>query len=109
MEMQDVYIQKIQIIQESYSLFSNDGSREYLTTNTEELYMPQGIYKYFIKCFDVAENFAETMINFSVEVDILSPSVVRVYKDEESNSLKIITDEVGECVFSTTSCNYEYR
>jgi len=91
----------------SYSLFFNDGSLEYLTTNTEELYMPEGNYIANIKCLDLAENVAETFVNFSVEVDLLSPAVVRAYKDEASNSLKIITDEIAECVYSTTTCTYD--
>jgi|GEM_PF-1864784 len=90
----------------SYSLFTNEGSLEYLTTNTEELYMPTGFYNLNIKCFDIAGNLAETMINFTVELDNLSPVIIRAYKDESSDSLKIITDELAQCVYSTTSCTY---
>ncbi|OQA68885.1 MAG: hypothetical protein BWY36_00130 [Candidatus Diapherotrites archaeon ADurb.Bin253] len=90
----------------TYSLFSNGRSREYLNTNFEEFYMPQGFYEYLIKCYDSAENTATTLINFTVEVDLLSPMVVRAFKDDSSNSLKIITDESARCVYSTTSCNY---
>lgn len=91
----------------SYSLFTNEGSLEYLTTNTEDLYMPTGFYNVNIKCLDVAENLAETMINFTVELDNLSPVIIRAYKDESSDSLKIITDELAQCVYSTTSCTYD--
>ena len=91
----------------SYSLFSNDRSREYLNTNFEEFHMPQGFYEYLIKCYDVAENSATTLINFTVEVDLLSPMVVRAFKDDNSGSLKIITDENARCVYSTTSCTYD--
>lgn len=90
----------------TYSLFSNGRSREYLNTNFEEFYMPQGFYEYLIKCYDSAENTATTLINFTVEVDLLPPIVVRAFKDDSSNSLKIITDENAKCVYSTTSCNY---
>lgn len=93
--------------EEDYSLFFNEGSLDYLTTNTEELYMPSGFYNLNIKCFDLAENIAETMVNFSVETDNLAPVVVRVYKDESANSLKMITDDIAECVYSTTSCTYD--
>lgn len=91
----------------SYSLFSNGGSREYLDTNFEEFNMPQGFYEYLIKCYDAAENSATTLINFTVEVDLLSPIVVRAFKDDSSGSLKIITDETSRCVYSTTSCTYD--
>lgn len=88
----------------TYFLFDNEGSKEYLSTNTLNLYMSEGNYTYFIKCYDVAENTAETMINFSVETDISSPTIVRVYKEDEY--LKLITDEVSACVYSTLGCNY---
>jgi hypothetical protein len=39
-------------------------------------------------------------------VDTSPPIVVRVYKDEESNTLKIITDETADCVYSNTNCDY---
>ena len=68
--------------------------------------MPQGFYEYLIKCYDSAENTATTLINFTVEVDLRPPMVVRAFKDDSSNSLKIITDENAKCVYSTTSCNY---
>lgn len=88
----------------TYSLFDNQGSKEYLDKNTLELYMTEGNYTHFIKCYDAAENTAETTINFSVEVDISPPTIVRVYKDEDA--LKIITNEKAVCVYSSTSCNY---
>jgi hypothetical protein len=94
----------------SYSLFSNEGSRDYLTTNTETLSMSAGNYKLLIQCYDIATpmpNLNTTLINFSVQVDTSAPSVVRVYKDENSDYLRLITDEVAECVYSTTSeCTY---
>jgi hypothetical protein len=97
----------------SYSLFSNGGSRDFSTTNTETLSMPPGKYKFFIQCYDIAmptPNINTTMINFTVETDTTAPNVVRVYKDENSNYLKIITDEVAECVYSigANECVYNF-
>ncbi len=91
----------------SYSFFSNYGDMDYLTTNTEELYMPAGAYTMNIKCMDIADNVDETMINFVIETDTYPPSIIRVFKDEGSNSLKIITNEESECVYSTVSCVYD--
>ena len=93
----------------TYSIFENEDSEEYLTENTQSLYMPSGDYKFFLECYDVAENVNLTMINFSVRVDSLSPTVVRVYKDEDANSLKLITDEVAECVYSNLDCTYVFE
>lgn len=92
--------------EDSYSFFSNYGEMDYLTTNTEELYMSAGVYTMNIMCMDIADNIDETMINFTIETDTSPPSIIRVFKDEGSNSLKIITNEESECVYSTVSCVY---
>jgi hypothetical protein len=92
-------------IEGPYSLFTNDHSREYLKENVQAFNMPSGDYKYFIKCYDVADNSNITLINFSVRVDTSSPVVVRAFREEDS--LKIITDEVAECVYSKLNCLYE--
>ncbi|MCX6750471.1 MAG: hypothetical protein NTZ83_03365 [Candidatus Pacearchaeota archaeon] len=92
-----------------YSLFSNEGSREYSTINTETLSMPPEKYKLFIQCFDIAApipNLNTTMINFTVQTDNTAPTVVRVYRDEDTNALKLITNEVAECVYTTSGCTY---
>ena len=89
----------------AYSLFDNNNNRNYITTNTQNLYMEKGNYKYFLQCFDIAGNMAETMINFSVDVDKSPPIVVRVYKEDDY--LKLITDEPGKCVyFPNGGCTY---
>ena len=83
----------------SYSMFYNEGDKDYLTTNIEKFYLSDGEYKYFIECVDIAENTAETMISFTIDIDKSPPNIVRVYKDNEY--LKIVTDEEAECVYST--------
>lgn len=89
----------------AYSLFDNNNNRNYITPNTQNLYMENGTYKYFLQCFDIAGNIAETMINFGVEVDKSPPIVVRVYKEDDY--LKLITDELGKCVyFPNGGCTY---
>ncbi len=89
----------------TFSLFTNDHSREYLKENVQAFNMPSGDYKYFIRCYDVADNSNITFINFSVRVDTSSPIVVRAFREDDY--LKIITDEVSECVYSKLNCLYE--
>jgi hypothetical protein len=89
----------------TYSLFDNNNNREYLTTNVQNLYMGEGAYTYFLQCFDIAGNAAETMVNFSVEIDNDSPNIVRVYKEDDY--LKLVTDEEAECVYSNFGCVYD--
>lgn len=97
----------------TYSLFNNNNDRNYLTTNTQNLYLQNGSYTYYLYCYDISGNIAESIVKFSVETDTASPSVVRVYKEEESDSLKLLTNEAGRCVYSTASsanpCSYLFN
>ncbi len=63
-------------------------------------------YTYFFRCIDAGGNSAENRTSFKVIVDKDSPKITRVYKDE---ALKIVTDENAECVYSTTTCNYQFK
>lgn len=78
------------------------------STHSQELGLGEGNYTYFISCRDQGGNTANGNISFSVKVDTSPPLVVRVYKDEELNALKIITDEPAECVYSNSGCNYPF-
>jgi hypothetical protein len=89
----------------TYSLFDNNNNRDYITVNVQNLYLSEGNYKFFVQCFDIAGNTAETMVNFSVETDTSSPNVVRVYKDDDY--LKLVTDEEAECAYSNFGCIYD--
>jgi len=97
----------------TYSLFNNNNDRNYLTTNTQNLYLQNGSYTYYLYCYDISGNTAESIVKFSVETDTASPSVVRVYKEEESDSLKLLTNEAGRCVYSITGsanpCSYLFN
>ena len=44
--------------------------------------------------------------NFKLLVDVSGPGVVRVYN--EGGSLKIVTNEEAECVYSFDSCSYDF-
>lgn len=74
--------------------------------HSQELGLGEGNYTYFISCRDLGGNTAQGNASFSVIVDNSPPTVVRVYKDESSNALKIITDETAECVYSNFGCDY---
>lgn len=91
----------------TFSMFNNDGVRDYLTTNTETLYLTSGIYPYSIYCEDIAGNLNSTLINFTVKVDTLPPTIVRIYNEGEE--LIFITDEEAECVYSVSNCIYEFE
>jgi hypothetical protein len=90
-----------------YAYFFNNGNPEYLTTNTQELFLAQGIYRYFIKCEDAAGNTATSTVEFEVESDNEAPNIVRVYK--EADDLMLITDEEAECYYTTFDCTYDYE
>jgi hypothetical protein len=92
----------------SYVDFFYGYDVEPFSTNihSQELGLAAGNYTYFIKCRDQGGNADEKNVTFRVEVDTSPPIVVRVYKDEESNTLKIITDETADCVYSNTNCDY---
>lgn len=75
--------------------------------HVQDLYLPEGDYIYFIKCQDLGGNIDIEEINFYVETDGESPTVVRAYKDE--TNLKIVTNEEASCVYSTFGCNYLFE
>ncbi|MGY4884961.1 MAG: hypothetical protein ACP5NZ_05270 [Nanobdellota archaeon] len=91
----------------SFTMFNNDGVKDYLTTNTETIYLSNGTYNYSVYCEDVAGNLNTTYINFSVKIDTLPPTVVRAYNDE--GYLTLITDEQAKCVYSLSSCIYPFE
>lgn len=75
--------------------------------HSQDLWLPEGDYTYYIKCIDLGGNADTNQTTFKVETDTESPIIVRAY-NEESN-LKIITDESAECVYGTTDCNYAIK
>ena len=86
-----------------YIKFFSTGTHEH----SQDLFLTEGSYEYFIKCTDFGGNSDYNTTNFEVETDISAPLVVRAYKEE--NFLKLVTDEPGQCVYSTFGCNYEFN
>lgn len=75
--------------------------------HSQELYLEEGNYTYFIQCRDKGGNMDYATTNFSVKTDTSAPIVVRVYKEDAS--LKLITNEPGKCVYDTRNCNYLFN
>jgi hypothetical protein len=94
----------------SYSLFSNNGNRDYIYKNVHNLYLLNGTYNYSILCEDVAGNADEETISFSVESDGQEPGIIRYFKSSSlgGNYLQIITNEPSTCVYSNFGCEYYF-
>ncbi len=92
-----------------YTDFYNEGSFDYMATNTETLHLPAGSYSIPIKCIDEGGNDAYTQANFTIESDLTSPVITRAYY--EDNYLKLITDEKASCVYGdeSTGCTFQFE
>lgn len=87
---------------DSYIKFYNTHSFQH----SQDLYLPEGDYEYFIRCLDLAGNSDTKSTSFTVKSDVDAPLVVRAYH-EESN-LKIITDKQAKCVYDLNDCTYMF-
>jgi len=87
--------------EEDYILFSDTGGNKHKQRQD----LIPGNYEYYFKCVDLGGNTVYNKTSFIVESDRTEPYIVRVYK--ESGELKIITNEVSECSYSTKDCNFE--
>ena len=72
----------------------------------QSLDLVSGDYAYYFRCIDAGGNTAEANTGFKVFVDKTEPRVTRAYK--ETDALKIVTDEDAQCVYSLSSCNYQF-
>lgn len=64
-------------------------------------------YQYYFRCVDAGGNAAYGNTAFTLFVDKDAPIVTRVYK-EIPDALKIVTNEDAQCVYSLTTCNYNF-
>lgn len=87
---------------DSYIMFYKTASY----FHSQDLYLTEGSYNYFIKCVDLGGNSDTDKVDFVVDTDTNPPIVVRVYHEE--SYLKLITDEEAECVYSDKSCAYNF-
>ncbi|MEJ2267683.1 MAG: hypothetical protein P8X70_01255, partial [Nanoarchaeota archaeon] len=83
-----------------YIMFLNTGSYQH----SQDLWLPQGDYEYYIRCVDLGGNMDNDTISFTVESDSSAPRIIRAYHEE--TYLKIITNEPARCVYDTTYENY---
>jgi len=88
---------------DSYVMFFSTSTHQH----TQELWLAEGDYDYYVKCIDLGGNTDQKIINFTTESDVTNPLVVRVY--HENPYLKLITNEAAECVYDTTSCSYTFE
>ena len=75
--------------------------------HTQNLWLPEGAYTYYIRCNDLGGNSDSAETSFTVESDSAAPVVVRAYHEE--NYLKVITNEEAECVYDTVDCSYLFE
>lgn len=88
--------------EESYVQFFNTNSFRH----SQDLFLSEGFYNYYIKCIDLGGNTANETVNFDVETDNSAPVVARAYR--EDNYMKLITDEEAQCVYDNVDCNYPF-
>jgi hypothetical protein len=98
---------------ESTCKFSETGEDDYIMffkTNSyqhsQDLWLLEGDYEYFIECTDLGGNSDTTEISFTVESDTFAPIIVRAFHEE--TYLRLITDEEAECVYDTVDCSYPF-
>jgi hypothetical protein len=89
---------------DSYVLMYNTNSY----VSTQSLDLTEGTYNYYLRCIDAGGNAVEANTSFNVRVDKDAPKVTRVYKQGD-DALQIVTDEDAECVYSLTSCSYNFN
>ncbi|MBR9701639.1 hypothetical protein GOV13_01830 [Candidatus Pacearchaeota archaeon] len=90
---------------DDYVMFFYESGQDNLNhKHTQDLYLPEEDYEYFIKCYDLGGNTDIKSTSFLVESDSEAPLIVRAYHEE--NYLKLITDEEAECVYDSLNCNY---
>jgi hypothetical protein len=67
----------------------------------------QGTFTNYIYCKDDAGNEANSVGEFTVEVDNTPPKVVRAFKD--GGNLKIETSDLAKCYYSLKDCNFNLK
>ncbi|MAH03903.1 hypothetical protein CMI39_03915, partial [Candidatus Pacearchaeota archaeon] len=90
-----------------YSETENDYIMFFETNSykhSQDLWLTQGNYNYFIKCVDLGGNTDTKKVSFNVETDRGAPIVARAYHEE--THLKLVTNEEAKCVYDTKNCNY---
>ncbi len=87
---------------DDYIEFFNTNSHEH----SQDLFLTEGSYTYFIRCSDLGGNIDTKTISFDVESDNEAPLIVRAYHEE--TYLKLTTIEGARCVYDVTDCSYNF-
>ena len=85
-----------------YNQFFNTNSHEH----SQDLYLLEDEYEYFIKCTDLGGNTDYWNMTFDVDSDSNAPLVVRAYHEE--TYLKLRTIEEARCVYGVVDCSYDF-
>jgi hypothetical protein len=88
---------------EDYILFLGDENLDNYQ-HSQDLWLGEGDYTYYIRCRDLGGNSDVETINFRVESDASPPIVVRAL--HEDTYLRLVTNEPARCVYDTTYTNY---
>ncbi len=89
-----------------YILFASDAESD-SHLHTQRLRRDEGSYTYFVKCIDLGGNEARNSTSFRINIETEQPTITRAYKD--GDNLKIITNKEADCVYSETSCDYNFN
>lgn len=85
-----------------FEMFNTDNFEHNMTLD-----LVGGNYTYYFRCLDEGGNAAERSTSFSVKVDAAAPQITRAFRD--GDNLKVITSEASNCVYSLTTCNYNFE
>lgn len=99
----------------AYCSYSGSESGTYipfLETNTtdgihiQKFPLGDGENTVYIQCVDEGGNLIKNSTTFDVDIDLDSPAVARIYKEE--SQLKLVTPYTSECSYSTESCDFNF-
>ena len=95
----------------SYSFSGYDRMIDFFETGTEkthtqQLNRPAGKNKIYIRCEDETGDYAESWTDFTIIRDVSTPAIARAW--QSGGTLYVITTEVGECKYTTSSCHFNW-
>ncbi len=74
-------------------------------THKQTFDLAAGDYELTIRCEDSVGNVDTKTVNFTIEMDITPPTIVRAYN--EGGNLIIVTDEDSECYYNFERCSFD--
>ncbi|MEM4181740.1 MAG: Hint domain-containing protein [Candidatus Pacearchaeota archaeon] len=89
----------------SFIPFFDTNKADGISTQRLDLY--DGRHKYYVKCIDAGGNLAETEGEFELEIVTTPPLIARAFYSDDY--LRIETNRISDCVYSTESCDYLFN